>query len=283
MGSAVWRFCQRCAGDLLISSSRRGEPSGCGCRGLVMLLPHGYEGQGPEHSSARLERYLQLCAKTTCRFATAPRRPTTSMSCAGKCIVNSVSLLVLMTPKSLLRHKRAVSKLEKWATAPRFHRVLWDEGRSWCRQQNPRVVLCSGKVYYDLPKSAKSAASRMFIFCVLSSFTRIPEKALKRTQAVPERAHRLVPRRAQKHGQLDVHPRAVGRSLVERSAFNRAALCRSCCSCSPCDGSCTKHLPSKPHWLTTLDRTTGRSDVRPQAATQKPRRPKGNRKKGGTC
>jgi len=136
--------------------------------GLVMLLPHGYEGQGPEHSSARLERYLQQCAEDNMQVANCST-PANYFHILRRQIHRGFRKpLVIMTPKSLLRHKRCVSPLYELSEGSSFHRVLWDdadmkvrEGRTDVatgRAEIPlaaddkirRVVLCSGKVYYDL-------------------------------------------------------------------------------------------------------------------------------------
>jgi len=118
--------------------------------GLVMLLPHGYEGQGPEHSSARIERYLQMCAEDNwqvCNFTTpanyfhALRRQMRR---------NFRKPLVVMTPKSLLRHKLAVSSLNDFGPGSRFRRVLPESFDLRPDESIRRVILCSGKVYYDL-------------------------------------------------------------------------------------------------------------------------------------
>ncbi|MGE4218658.1 MAG: 2-oxoglutarate dehydrogenase E1 component [Alphaproteobacteria bacterium] len=122
--------------------------------GLVMMLPHGYEGQGPEHSSARLERYLELCAEDNmqvCNLTT----PANLFHALRRQVRRSFRKpLILMTPKSLLRHKRCVSPLSDMGPDTTFHRVLWDhaqwEGRLAEDARIRRVVLCSGKVYYDL-------------------------------------------------------------------------------------------------------------------------------------
>src|SRR5262249_26107887 len=115
--------------------------------GLVMLLPHGYEGQGPEHSSARLERFLQLCAEDNLQVCnpTTPAQYFHLLRRQGKC--DSRKPLVGMTPKSLLRHKAAVSPLEEF-TAGHFVEVLDDTAADPGRVR--RVLLCSGKVYYEL-------------------------------------------------------------------------------------------------------------------------------------
>ncbi|HEY3813319.1 MAG TPA: 2-oxoglutarate dehydrogenase E1 component [Caulobacteraceae bacterium] len=127
--------------------------------GLVMLLPHGYEGQGPEHSSARLERYLQLCAEDNMQVANCTT-PANYFHILRRQIHRDFRKpLILMTPKSLLRHKKAVSSLSEMADGSSFHRVLHDDAQSRPEisgieivpdDKIRRVVLCSGKVYYDL-------------------------------------------------------------------------------------------------------------------------------------
>jgi 2-oxoglutarate dehydrogenase E1 component len=126
--------------------------------GLVLLLPHGFEGQGPEHSSARLERYLQLCADDNMQVAYCTTPANYFHVLRRQMHRNFRKPLILMTPKSLLRHKRAVSKLAEFGPGSSFHRVLWDDAESAPgssialapNDQIKRVVLCSGKVYYDL-------------------------------------------------------------------------------------------------------------------------------------
>jgi 2-oxoglutarate dehydrogenase E1 component len=127
--------------------------------GLVCLLPHGYEGQGPEHSSARLERFLQMCAQDNLQVANCTT-PANYFHILRRQIHRDFRKpLILMTPKSLLRHKRAVSSLEDLAAGSSFHRILWDDaetpGRGGEVRLKPdakirRVIMCAGKVYYDL-------------------------------------------------------------------------------------------------------------------------------------
>jgi 2-oxoglutarate dehydrogenase E1 component len=118
--------------------------------GLVMLLPHGYEGQGPEHSSARIERYLQLCAEDNIQVANCTTPAQYYHLLRRQMRRNFRAPLVVFTPKSLLRAPRAVSKPHELAEGTRFHPVLPDAA---C-ERNPdavqRVLFCSGKVYYDL-------------------------------------------------------------------------------------------------------------------------------------
>ena len=114
--------------------------------GLVMLLPHGYEGQGPEHSSARLERYLSMCAEDNIQVACVTSPSQFFHMMRNQVLRNVRKPLIVMTPKSLLRHPLATSTLEDFATG-RFHPVL---GEVDDLQGVRRVVLCSGKLYYEL-------------------------------------------------------------------------------------------------------------------------------------
>ncbi|KQP58267.1 2-oxoglutarate dehydrogenase E1 component [Methylobacterium sp. Leaf112] len=140
--------------DQFISS---GERKWLRMSGLTLLLPHGYEGQGPEHSSARLERFLQMCAEDNMQVANCTT-PSNYFHILRRQLNREFRKpLILMTPKSLLRHKRAVSGIDMMAEGSSFHRVLWDDAE---REDDAtklvkddkirRVVLCSGKVYYDL-------------------------------------------------------------------------------------------------------------------------------------
>jgi 2-oxoglutarate dehydrogenase E1 component len=141
--------------DQFISS---GERKWLRMSGLVMLLPHGYEGQGPEHSSARLERYLQLCAEDNLQVANCTTPANYFHILRRQMLREFRKPLIVMTPKSLLRHKKAVSTLADMAEGSSFHRVLRDDaqyGRHTTTVLVPderirRVILCSGKVYYDL-------------------------------------------------------------------------------------------------------------------------------------
>ena len=131
--------------DQFISS---GESKWARICGLTLLLPHGYEGQGPEHSSARLERFLQLCAEHNMQVAT-PTTPAQIFHLLRRQAVRPLRKpLIVMSPKSLLRHKRAVSSLDELAEG-RFQTVLDDAGVADPNQVT-RLILCGGKVFYDL-------------------------------------------------------------------------------------------------------------------------------------
>ncbi len=141
--------------DQFISS---GERKWLRMSGLVCLLPHGYEGQGPEHSSARLERFLQMCAEDNMQVANLTT-PANYFHALRRQLRREIRKpLILMTPKSLLRHKRATSRLDEFTIGTSFHRLLWDDAQLLPNEKIKlvadekirRVVMCSGKVYYDL-------------------------------------------------------------------------------------------------------------------------------------
>ncbi|MFD3263298.1 2-oxoglutarate dehydrogenase E1 component [Phenylobacterium ferrooxidans] len=141
--------------DQFISS---GERKWLRMSGLVLLLPHGYEGQGPEHSSARLERFLQLCAEDNLQVVNCSTPANYFHVLRRQMRREFRKPLVVMTPKSLLRHKKATSRLVDLAEGSSFHRVLHDDAERGVNTATKlvepdkirRVVLCSGKVYYDL-------------------------------------------------------------------------------------------------------------------------------------
>ncbi|MBN9005808.1 MAG: 2-oxoglutarate dehydrogenase E1 component [Rhizobiales bacterium] len=141
--------------DQFISS---GERKWLRMSGLVCMLPHGYEGQGPEHSSARLERFLQMCAEDNMQVVNLTT-PANHFHALRRQLKREIRKpLIMMTPKSLLRHKRAVSRLDELGADTTFHRVLHDDAamlpdekiKLVADDKIKRVVLCSGKVYYDL-------------------------------------------------------------------------------------------------------------------------------------
>jgi len=172
--------------DQFISS---GERKWLRMSGLVMLLPHGYEGQGPEHSSARLERFLTMCAEDNWIVANCTT-PANYFHILRRQLHRSYRKpLVLMTPKSLLRHKLAVSDAKDFTEGSSFHRVLWDDadrdngtGRSEAKllpdDQIKRLILCSGKVYYDLLEARDAAGLEDVYILRLEQFYPFPALAL---------------------------------------------------------------------------------------------------------
>ena len=154
--------------------------------GLVLLLPHGYEGQGPEHSSARLERFLQLSAEDNWQVANCTT-PANYFHILRRQLHRSFRKpLILMTPKSLLRNKRVVSNIEDFGPDATFHRVLWDHAQNGLSEKVKlvpdnkieRVVLCSGKVYYDLFEERESRGTGDIYLMRVEQLYPFPARAL---------------------------------------------------------------------------------------------------------
>ncbi len=145
--------------------------------GLVMLLPHGYEGQGPEHSSARLERFLQLCAEDNWQVANCTTPANYFHILRRQLKRDFRKPLVLMAPKSLLRHKRAQSTLKELAEGSTFHRVLPEQAKLTANAVK-RVVICSGKVYYDLLEAREERGIKDVALLRLEQFYPFPDSSL---------------------------------------------------------------------------------------------------------
>jgi 2-oxoglutarate dehydrogenase E1 component len=169
--------------DQFVSS---GERKWLRMSGLTCLLPHGYEGQGPEHSSARLERYLQMCAEDNMQVANCTT-PANYFHILRRQLKRDIRKpLILMTPKSLLRHKKVVSRLDEMADGTSFHRVLYDGAESSPDSMIKlvedskirRVVLCSGKVYYDLFEERERRGIDDIYLMRLEQLYPFPHKAL---------------------------------------------------------------------------------------------------------
>jgi len=171
--------------DQFISS---GEQKWFRMSGLVLLLPHGYEGQGPEHSSARLERFLQLCAEDNMQVANCTTPANYFHILRRQLLREFRKPLILMTPKSLLRHKKAVSTLAEFGPDSCFHRLLWDDAQAPGPQKTSiklveddnirRVVLCSGKVYFDLLEDREKRGINDVYLMRLEQLYPFPAKAL---------------------------------------------------------------------------------------------------------
>jgi 2-oxoglutarate dehydrogenase E1 component len=168
--------------DQFISS---GERKWLRMSGLVCLLPHGYEGQGPEHSSARLERFLQMCAEDNMQVANCTTPANYFHILRRQMKRDFRKPLIMMTPKSLLRHKRAYRRLRKWGEDRRSTAFF---GTMPNAQAEPiklvkddkirRVVMCSGKVYFDLLRRAREARHQRHYLLRLEQLYPFPAKAL---------------------------------------------------------------------------------------------------------
>ena len=169
--------------DQFISS---GERKWLRMSGLVCLLPHGYEGQGPEHSSARLERYLQMCAEDNMQVVNCTTPANYFHVLRRQLKRDFRKPLIIMTPKSLLRHKRATSPLAMMDEATTFHRLLWDDAQMMPDEpiklvpddRIRRVVLCSGKVYYDLYEDRERRGTNDIYLIRVEQLYPWPHKAL---------------------------------------------------------------------------------------------------------
>ncbi|MDA8771262.1 2-oxoglutarate dehydrogenase E1 component [Candidatus Pelagibacter bacterium] len=170
--------------DQFISS---GESKWGRASGLVMLLPHGYEGQGPEHSSARLERFLQLCAGENIQVVNCTTPSNYFHVLRRQMRREFRKPLIIMTPKSLLRHKKCVSSIEEFSIKSTFHRVLEDDSFSNVknllelkRKDNKvkKVVMCSGKIYYDLIEAREKNKNEKVTFIRIEQLYPFPVKTL---------------------------------------------------------------------------------------------------------
>jgi 2-oxoglutarate dehydrogenase E1 component len=156
------------------------------CR-LVMLLPHGYEGQGPEHSSARLERYLQLCAENNMQVC-YPTTPAQYFHLLRRQVrQEAVKPLIVMTPKSLLRLPQAVSSLDQFSSGG-FYPVIGDAVDP---AKVERVIVCSGKVYYDLQAEREKRGEERLAILRLEQFYPFPQTLLQQWLAAYTRARQL--------------------------------------------------------------------------------------------
>ncbi|ANC90564.1 2-oxoglutarate dehydrogenase E1 component [Azospirillum humicireducens] len=162
--------------DQFISS---GESKWLRMSGLVMLLPHGYEGQGPEHSSARPERFLQMCAEDNWQICNVTT-PANLFHVFRRQIRRSFRKpLVLFTPKSLLRHKLCISDLSEMGPGSTFHRVLGETANDLAANDKiRRIVVCSGKVYYDLLQERMSRGIKDVVILRLEQLYPFPKDAL---------------------------------------------------------------------------------------------------------
>ena len=195
--------------DQFISS---GERKWLRMSGLVCLLPHGYEGQGPEHSSARLERWLQMCAEDNMQVAYCTT-PSNYFHILRRQLKREFRKpLILMTPKSLLRHKRCVSTLDDIAEGTSFHRVLKDDAQKGGEaiklvkdDKIRRVVICTGKVYYDLyEEREKRGIDNVYLMRVEQLYP-FPAKSLAAGNCPLQEGRRgLVPGRTQEYGGLEL-------------------------------------------------------------------------------
>jgi 2-oxoglutarate dehydrogenase E1 component len=156
-----------------------GEAKWLRLSGLVMLLPHGYEGQGPEHSSARLERYLQLCAENNMQVANCSTPSNYFHILRRQMVRQTRKPLIIMTPKSLLRHPLAISSLKEMGTGTKFTPVYGEASERIKPSQVKRVILCSGKIYYELYEKRQEAGIEDIAILRLEEYYPFPDSLLQ--------------------------------------------------------------------------------------------------------
>tara|TARA_A100000171_G_C2136099_1_gene150370 strand:+ start:1332 stop:4181 length:2850 start_codon:yes stop_codon:yes gene_type:complete len=158
-----------------------GETKWLRMSGIVMLLPHGYEGQGPEHSSARMERYLQACAEDNIQVANCTTPANYFHILRRQLVRKTRKPLIIMTPKSLLRDKRAVSTLDDMSKGTTFQEVLPEVNKNLVPDRKvKRVIICSGKVYYDLVSKRDESGLKDVAIIRLEQLYPFPEDQLKK-------------------------------------------------------------------------------------------------------
>ncbi len=155
--------------------------------GLVMLLPHGYEGQGPEHSSARLERFLQLCANDNLQVMNCTTPANYFHALRRQIHRDFRKPLIIMTPKSLLRNKFCVSTIDDFSKQTSFHRIMWDHALSYQSKnfiklkkssEIKKVIICSGKVYFDLLNAREKLKRDDVVMLRIEQLYPFPAKSL---------------------------------------------------------------------------------------------------------
>ncbi|NOX10133.1 MAG: 2-oxoglutarate dehydrogenase E1 component [Gammaproteobacteria bacterium] len=157
--------------------------------GLVLMLPHGYEGQGAEHSSARLERYLQLCAEDNMQVC-IPSTPAQIFHLLRRQMIRPYRKpLIIITPKSLLRHRLATSSLEQLSQQG-FHNVIGDDQADV--KNVKRIILCSGKVYYDLLEQREKQSLKQVAIIRIEQLYPFPEQQLKQELALYKKAKEII-------------------------------------------------------------------------------------------
>ena len=226
--------------DQFISS---GEAKWLRMNGVVLLLPHGYEGQGPEHSSARLERYLQLCAEDNMQVVNCSTPANYFHVLRRQVNRDFRKPLVVMTPKSLLRHKSCVSKLEDMGPGTSFHRIL-DEADSAIKDKNVnRVVLCSGKVYYDLEAKRAEAGLKNVKIVRVEQLYPFPQKTLASILATTPKADVIWCQEEPRNmGSWHFVRDDIEQAMVKASmASDRPIYAGRAASASPATGSLSRH------------------------------------------
>jgi 2-oxoglutarate dehydrogenase E1 component len=226
--------------DQFISS---GEAKWLRMSGLVMLLPHGHEGQGPEHSSARLERYLQLCAEDNMQVVNCTTPANYFHVLRRQMKRDFRKPLIVMTPKSLLRHKSCVSAIDDFLDGSSFHRVI-EETDQQIAKKPKRIVLCSGKVYYDLIEEREKRGVQDVAVVRLEQLYPFPNSPLaKIISASPEAEVVWCQEEPMNMGAWDfVDPRIEKMLIAAGAKHTRPNYVGRAAAASPATGRMSRHL-----------------------------------------
>ena len=247
-----------------------GEAKWLRANGLVMLLPHGFEGQGPEHSSARLERFLQLCADDNIQVANITT-PANYFHVLRRQMHRSFRKpVVIMTPKSLLRHKRAVSKTGDFVGSGHFMRILSDPDAP-ADAAVRRLVLCSGKVSYDLLDARDAAGDRDTAIVRIEQLYPFPgEPLVKRLQAMTALEDVVWAQEEPKNNGawFFVEPYIEECLAAAKSAVKRARYAGRRASASPATGLAKRHQAEQAALVADALGHNVREELRRQRSTQ---------------
>ena len=227
--------------DQFISS---GEAKWLRMSGLVMLLPHGYEGQGPEHSSARLERYLQLCGEDNMQVLNCSTPANYFHALRRQLKRDFRKPLIIMTPKSLLRHKLCVSNLSDMAENTSFHRIILDPNKNLKDKNINRVVICSGKIFYHLYEEREKNNITDVKLLRLEQIYPFPSKTLeKELEKTPNAKVIWCQEEPKNMGSWFFVDRNIEDVLIKiKSKFSRPIYVGRAEAASPATGSLSRHL-----------------------------------------
>ena len=227
--------------DQFISS---GEAKWLRMSGLVMLLPHGYEGQGPEHSSARLERYLRLCAEDNIQVVNCTTPANYFHVLRRQLCRDFRKPLIVMTPKSLLRNKLCVSNIEDMTEETSFHRVIFDENNKTADKKIERVIICSGKIFYDLFEAREKNKLYNIRILRLEQIYPFPKNSLQKyISKTPQAKIIWCQEEPENMGSWSFIDRRLENVLVNsKCKFNRPIYAGRPEAASPATGTMSRHL-----------------------------------------
>ena len=250
--------------DQFISS---GEAKWLRMSGLVMLLPHGYEGQGPEHSSARLERYLRLCAEDNIQVVNCTTPANYFHVLRRQLCRDFRKPLIVMTPKSLLRNKLCVSNIEDMSEETSFHRVIFDDDNKTADKKIERVIICSGKIFYDLFEAREKNKLYNIRILRLEQIYPFPKNSLQKyISKTPQAKIIWCQEEPENMGSWSFIDRRLESVLVNsKCKFNRPIYAGRPEAASPATGTMSRHLKEQ---KLLVDQALGLEKIRTATAAE---------------